>query len=465
MRPRGVLSCTLLSLLLACARSKPSDEAYGLLAKALHKKLDAEKDAVVKAFKSLASAQKAFKGLDGAAHETYQRMKATEEIDTNVAGRAQRSAARAGAAADALGACELCELVEDPSIEVEGREVILNTTETVDGVSFRMLVLYEEDYDGGSGLEHGGILDAPTRRAKGRFLVAVGANESLGKTLQTLHKKPQRVHMAQGLVASEVASVQPTLYKAAGSLLESIEDSLRAHNSSAVHFVGRSMGGGVACLAACILDGSLPLPKGNSPKETEEDGDDEDDPTATNTTTLCGLGKGRVSATVLGAPPSMSANVPCDFVTSIVNGDDMISRTSRDSLERLLTRTRKSLSTSGIPGLKQVGWMTDAFSLATSNLKSHAHGSEGEEGRLAVAGRAFLVKPRRLGDSCSMHEIGNQLKGGREALRAAVLWQLNDILLSKSMWKHHQLEAYIQDIDRIRLRGIDDDGDDEEQDL
>ena len=53
-----------------------------------------------------------------------------------------------------------------------------------------------------------------------------------------------------------------------------------------------------------------------------------------------------------------------------------------------------------------------------------------------------------------MHEVGG-LKGGREALRAAVLWQLNDILLSNSLWKHHQLEDYIQGLAKVQLRGAD----------
>lgn len=54
-----------------------------------------------------------------------------------------------------------------------------------------------------------------------------------------------------------------------------------------------------------------------------------------------------------------------------------------------------------------------------------------------------------------MHEVGSS-KGGREALRAAVLWQLHDVLLSKSLWKHHQLESYIHGLDRVQLRGFDD---------
>lgn len=87
-------------------------------------------------------------------------------------------------------------------------------------------------------------------------------------------------------------------------------------------------------------------------------------------------------------------------------------------------------------------------------MKRHAHGSEGEEGRLVVPGQVFLVRPRKLGGVCSMHEVGG-LKGGREALRAAILWQLNDILLSNSLWNHHQLHNYIEGLDKVQLRGSD----------
>jgi len=52
-----------------------------------------------------------------------------------------------------------------------------------------------------------------------------------------------------------------------------------------------------------------------------------------------------------------------------------------------------------------------------------------------------------------MHEVGSS-KGGREALRAAVLWQLHDVLLSQSLWKHHQLDSYIHGLDRVQLRGF-----------
>jgi hypothetical protein len=167
---------------------------------------------------------------------------------------------------------------------------------------------------------------------------------------------------------------------------------------------------------------------------------------------LHGFGMGRASAVALGAPPSISANIKAAFVTSVICGDDIVCRASQQSMERLRQRTTKRLE--GGVLMKQVGWMTDALSLTLSSLQSHAHGSEGEEARLSIPGRVYLVRPRRYGGGVSsMHEIGR----GRDALRAAVLWQLNDVLLSRSLWKHHSLESYIASIDKVGLRTIDDD--------
>ena len=73
---------------------------------------------------------------------------------------------------------------------------------------------------------------------------------------------------------------------------------------------------------------------------------------------------------------------------------------------------------------------------------------------MTVPGAAFLVRLRRIcGGLSSIHEVGGR---GREALRAAVLWQLHDVLLSKSLWAHHGLEAYIRSLDRVRLKGFSD---------
>jgi hypothetical protein len=457
----------------------PQTASFASLAKWMLKHVEnSDIDAITDALLSLSSSQQAFKGLDGMAHEAYQRIKSTDSVDLSVGGRAVRAAARAGAAADALGACELCELIEMSINSVlykealngtlSGREVVMN--ETLHGCLGRenmsMVVLYEEDYRGDAGIMHGGIndmtMEQKSGKPRGRLLVILGdtAAHNLERTLTILMQEPVQVRLGQGLVTHEAASVQPTLYAAAGTVLSKLEEALRTYNSSAVHIVGRSLSGGVACLASAMLEGSLSLPKQVKKKKKKSDkttSKDETDGHDTNTTVvpLQLLGKGRTSALTLGAPPCMSSNVQADHVISIVYGDDIVCRASYQTLQRLVDRTQKSLKKSSIIGLKQVGWVSDTFSMAAANLKSHAHGSEGEEGRLALSGRAFLIRPRRLGHSCSMHEVGNQLKGGREALRAAVLWQLNDVLLSSSMWKHHRLESYIHGIDRLHLRGSD----------
>ena len=43
---------------------------------------------------------------------------------------------------------------------------------------------------------------------------------------------------------------------------------------------------------------------------------------------------------------------------------------------------------------EKLGWMSDIMNLTAASLQNHAHGSKGEEMRLAIPGRAFLVRPR-----------------------------------------------------------------------
>ena len=108
----------------------------------------------------------------------------------------------------------------------------------------------------------------------------------------------------------------------------------------------------------------------------------------------------------------------------------------------------------GILG-KNLGWISDVVSLTVSGLKSHAHGSEGEEEKLSIPGKIYLIRPHRHGCATSLHEIErSNSKNTREAIRATVLWKINDILLSCRLWEHHGLCAYIHGLDRVKLREV-----------
>lgn len=486
-------SSSQLPLVFAASRggaiSSVGEDSYQYLAEFVADKFpDATMEKLTKTLERMAAAQQTFKGLDGAAHEAYQRTRSGEDIDTSVSGRAQRSASRLAATAEGLLACELVEMVEDPSVVGEdglaGREVLLNLTISESHVkvgksNLAVLILYEPSYNGGAGLDHGTILSlaeesSPPRRGtpKGRLLVVLGdtVSEDLVDLLSILNQKPKRIKLSSGLVTEEVASVQPTLYKAAGDLLKEVEPHLRKYNTTAIHFVGRSLAGGVASLAANMLDGTVPLPKSKQekkkktktkePVEPVEDIRNEANVTAEpEILPLSGLGRARSSAMTLGAPPCLSSNVLAAFCTSFLYGDDVVVRTTSDSIDRLCDRIQRNLK-GGFVGRK-IGWMSDTLSLTVSSLQSHAHGSEGEEANLSVPGRAYLVRPRRLGGLCSIHEVGNLNKGGREALRANLFWQLQDVLLSKSMWRHHKLESYIHGLDRVQLRGKTDETEEE----
>ena len=367
------------------ALSKTKQDDYRLLALAIQERVSDEEevdlDRLEKVLSSLSSAQQALKGLDGAAHEAYQRTHHEGSVDTSVSGRARRSAARAGCTADALFAAELCELLEQPELlssaagnensTLVGRQIVMNATSVVmtKDANVTVLVLYEPSYKGGAGLDHGGIEDLAGLSAgssRGRLLVIVGDSVTwdLPKTYAILDEIPMEVELHTGLVAKEIASVQRTVYRTAGQLLHILEPTLRSYNETAVHFVGRSLAGGVASLSATILDGSLPMPPDRSEKRKKRKHHNilqETDDAVKSVPQLEGLGRGRSSAVVLGSPPCLSANVQAAFVKSIIYGDDVVCRSSKESFDRLCSRVRRGLK-GGVLG-RRVGWMADAVSL------------------------------------------------------------------------------------------------------
>ncbi len=479
--------------------------------------------------KTLSKSQSTLKNIDGTSYEFYQRSHNNNEINEAITGRAKRTAGRVGACADALFACELLDQAFEEDFNAYAEEiqldkgtkrtVVFNRTISVP-IPMSIVVIFEQDYGGGAGVEHGGINGLmlqseygennknPTKQPRGRYLIVLKdfVQDDLVNSLQILDDEPSFFELSIALVSAEIACVNTAMWKSAAEILlllqsENVLQSIQTKEQNgsnkndilndgnnekidykqvkpAIHIVGRSLAGGVATLAALMLDGTIPIPKTDKKlrkrrrgkrKRSSKDDDDSKQNNSTlsaepkkRTGSLHGHGNLRTSCVALGAPPCISANIKAMYVTSIVHGDDIICRSTKDSIDRLRQRVKRVQD--GNVFTKQVGWMTDTLSLTFSSLKSHAHGSAGEEGKLSTPGNAYIIRPRRMkGGVCSIHEIGN--RGGRESLRGALLWQLNDILLSRSMWKHHSLDSYINGLNRVELRKFtdgDDNNDDEE---
>lgn len=432
---------------------------------------------------------------------------------TGPAGRAARSAARLGIVADGLWAAELCELVERPVVALRprrqddadaseegnddkeeqddeedeqaelldntltiggGRQVWLNTT-TSGNLPINVLVLYEKSYNGGAGYSHGGIdgiataledsVDDDATPPRGRLLIILGDQygNDLPATISVLDQEQRTISLDLDGSAAEaglppsarMASVCGSLYDAARDVLEAIQPALERaegargsdddNDKLAIHFVGRSLAGGVGALAATLMDGILPL------EEADEDEDEDGDKSERKEVkkALGGHGRGRTSAFVLGPPPCLSNNIKADFVKSVIHGDDAICRTTSESIDRLCQRTRRVMK--GNPLGAKLGWMSNAVSLTVSGVKAHAKGKKGGEKRLSIPGMVYLVRPRRY-EGSSIHEVSSSQ--GAIKVRSAVLWQLNDVLLSKSLWAHHSLDAYIRGLNRVQLRSV-----------
>ncbi|KAL3809109.1 hypothetical protein ACHAXA_003018 [Cyclostephanos tholiformis] len=291
---------------------------------------------------------------------------------------------------------------------------------------------------------------------RGRYLVVLsdrcgtGGSGDLSSIISILDAPPERLRRlppSTKMVAEDCkdgVDVCEPLYRMAGKVLEAIgpvvhatstttnattlegrksdgnEDDCRDHRSRrepAIHFVGHSLAGGVAAISACIMDGTIPHPRGKNERNRAA---------AAASSSLTGSGRARASALCLGPPPCISSNIRAPFITSVIHGDDVVCRTTQASVDNLCDRTARLIK-GGLLG-RSVGWMSGAVSLTVSGIRGNNGGKKGE--KLIVPGQVFLVRPRRMGGgSSSIHEVGGR---GGESLRAALLWQLNDVLLNVS---------------------------------
>eukprot|EP00903_Cladosiphon_okamuranus_P009799 g9316.t1 len=154
----------------------------------------------------------------------------------------------------------------------------------------------------------------------------------------------------------------------------------------------------------------------------------------------------RVTCVTLGCPPCLSQNLRLPFVTSFVLGDDMVPRTSHESLRRLKRRLLqvmpkgKGLLSQGVAFSTSL--FTDVAGVAMQGVRQATTHRE-DDARLIVPGRVWFVKPRRLKNGATLSRV---MQGN---LKEDMLWQLHDIMLTKSMLSHHRLDKYIKILDRV----------------
>ncbi|CAM9144043.1 unnamed protein product [Choristocarpus tenellus] len=312
-------------------------------------------------------------------------------------------------------------------------------------------------------------------RQNRRLVVAVGDSLTGAALLGSLYELPEPMQLASHGLMRETMFVNRRVFQAACDLLEWAGPHIKASISSGafqdfkVHCAGHSFSGAVAAIFAGLLEGSIDVDftvigsrggeqqsseseQGDNTSDMEEEDDENDtedggeSPLGGGAAPWIGSAPGRVTCVTLGCPPCVSSNMRLPFVTSFVLGDDMIPRTSYQSLRRLKKRLVQVMPRS--KGLLSQGMafgtslFTDVAGVALQGVRQATTSGEDDAG-LGVPGRVWFLKPRRLHNGATMARV---MRGN---LREDMLWQLHDIMLTKSMFAHHSLDKYIQILDRV----------------
>ncbi len=81
--------------------------------------------------------------------------------------------------------------------------------------------------------------------------------------------------------------------------------------------------------------------------------------------------------------------------------------------------------------------------MALHGLKQYGIGECGDDGELMIPGEAWFLKPRQKMGGATMARAFNG------SLSELVLWQMRDIVLTKSMLSHHSLHKYVETLDKV----------------
>lgn len=229
-----------------------------------------------------------------------------------------------------------------------------------------------------------------------------------------------------------------------------------------VHCVGFSFAGSVAAVACALLQRPVGIASASAVEEGGADSSGSHnsnainrDDTAQGTALLVNAYH---SCLALGPCPCAPAVTDLDFkgVTSLVLGDDMVARVQERSVRQLRERILRILpsTSSGVGAVAGMGraWVKDSFTSASRNLEHRKTpsgtggdsraGVKDEDTLLSCPGVVYMLKPRASGQ---VHMVTTKRGGIGESL----LWQLHDILISKSMLAHHTLPAYVRCLDVV----------------
>ena len=215
-----------------------------------------------------------------------------------------------------------------------------------------------------------------------------------------------------------------------------------------IRFIGHSLGGAVASLSAMILDGLLdpslvPSLVKNSTASYCMNGKIIGSIAGTNQTLpIVGGFNQRVKCMTFGAPPCVSRTVVPAYISSLICGDDIMTRLKVSSIKSFQSRVTDALE--GGAGLKGLAWIT-APSLLTKvagkNVKKYKIRKQ-EVAGLHVPGRTFYIKSRKLKQGATLQRI---LRGNWQE---EVLWNIHDVVITKKMVEHHTINAYIRTLNR-----------------
>ena len=282
----------------------------------------------------------------------------------------------------------------------------------------------------------------------------IGDTISLKSIFNTLCEKSTSKQLRQVGFVSEDVMLQPTLYEIAKVVTKQITPYLdhycgQCNNSNnqtkrdgikypsmrkKMRILGYSIGGAIGAYTKMLMDGTLNF---NSKKiENSQLNEIKSSHFHENIECCC-----------IAPPPCISRSVVSSDITSIAIGDDIIIRSSRDTINSLRLRLlkilikKKKMQKKTLSALK---WLSNGESVSSASKALEDYStSKHDLTTLNMPGRVFYLKRRARNDGATIQRI---LRGN---WKEDTLWQLHDIIVSKKALQHHNIDYIIHTLSRV----------------